>query len=470
MKISKLHIFSLLAAILALASCSSDRNSTEELLAHIPAEASDLVLINPEACGLTSPEGSRELARIIEASAGDKATASAIAEIMQGKAGIDLNRVALFRSGTDFYCMGRVEDKDALAAFARKNAGKDFTDKDGVKICGSLAVSGDYFWITANDAISPTTIKDFNSLDKKKSWLANDFASTLAESEAGIEIVADAQEAIGYLLPDGGMEGAALGMALSVVLADINYMAFSASFPKGTVEVKITPLDSRFRPAEYLLPAGKVDASAIAKAGLGGDAVVAVDLPAALMKQLQGILGMIGNAAGGTDFSGPLSAADGTFALALSQGADPALMLRVAEPAKGDAAAKALSALFFEGKEPACRMEGNILILGSTPVGGKNSPNLKPLEGAAFGLAGSGAFTGVKGVSYLSLAFRPEGKSLAGTLTLKMTDPKAAPLPALLAALTEAAQQTVNTDPSFDDDEEPLFDEADLDQLEKMMQ
>lgn len=250
---------------------------------------------------------------------GKKNLNKALEVISNGESGIVFSSIVVFSEGYYTYVTGLLNDTEAFKKLIdQEGSGSKFSTTDGVDICGDVAIKGNQFWIgNRSSAVDPTTIKGFTVLSEKQSYLSNDLSNQLLEMDHDITIVAD----VGGLISQSNAKLTSISMVkliLGAVFSDPQYLKTTIDFETGEAEIEVSMLNSKLKPAEYLLPKAQISQNAVSSLQNSGNAVLAIAMPQKLIDKFKNIGGSFG--ASVNTMLAPFDCIDGTIAAVV---ADP---------------------------------------------------------------------------------------------------------------------------------------------------
>lgn len=377
-----------------LSSCSGGNGDAMKLLKYVPDDATlvyvaEYDLFTDDNAAL-APEGVQSLLR---------------ADVVEHKpfVGVMIHERA--------YLTGLIEDVKAFADCVGKDAKTTPREESGVKYAGRYAWNDEMFWVSLmeNEA-RPADIKRLLEVKEKESMAASAYASTLCKGDKDIVWLCN----LGRVCDIAGSEGAQGRMALSVVFNGAEWIAGSCEVKKQSMEFDARVLDSRFKEAEYLLPAGKIDTGVFDYLH-SGNMLFAIDLPAELVSRLASLA----QAAGAGSFMEKFNGIDGTAALAFTGNRTASVVITVSDDAAGKNVANGL--VMLSGEEDV-KLEGHNVIMRTKDATGKLSlPGTDKMKGAILGFAANGAGLENKMIKSVYMVVEKEDKSLEinGEITLE---------------------------------------------------
>lgn len=313
--------YSLLAAIMLLfvavgCSKSGGDNDADSLLRTVPADASSVALLNiahtVDKLGGKSDGATIKLSKeYIEAIKNSQAlrdeSKKQILDTFEGKTGIALNSIVYFAAART-YITGLLNDPEKFIAYEQEqNPSLQWSDEDGGKVMGPLAVVGNQFWICTTGTPDVEQLKYYQQLNEKQSYVSSDAVSLLSDTKKAVTFVADVNKSLAFL-----PNSTSIRLGSSLIFNDMTYVAGYADIEKKNINASVSVLNSDMKPAELLLPTEKIDTSVVKSLGGGGNFIAAIGVSEKLVKKLSDAAG---SAFKGADaFAGMLKSIDGTIA------------------------------------------------------------------------------------------------------------------------------------------------------------
>lgn len=369
-------IAALAALVVALAFQACNQTAPADagsLLATVPADVSFVAVVN-SASILEKSDCKIEDAKVIpgkDAMASfDKIKSadikSTLTDLLNGDSGIDPSVMVVFKEGYTTYVTGVAAEPEKFKQSIEQKHNVKFSVKDGIETALNTAVAGNQFWVSLSGqtSIDINDVRHFSSLAENQSFMQNAYASNLAEVTQDVEMWCN----ISGLMNTSGLDfqqRAMAQMALQTLFDDPSALALSFSLAKGEFKIEMKVLNSKAKPAKFLLPSDKLDIASIA--GIGGttNMLAAVSVPGKLIEKLKkdtdkqrtSVLGIYLN---------ELGCLDGTIAYAQS-----------GENLKGvittDGKGVATLASFLNSMDVKTQMNGNVLNISKGQVTGKGS-------------------------------------------------------------------------------------------------
>lgn len=430
------RVLSLVTALLiilgATTSCSrSESADASDLLATVPADASIVAVANVNAildkagCKIDGDKitPSEEITSLIASF--KQPDARALAEsFFNGESGVDPSVVLIFAEGYYKYLTGVASDPDKFKETVAKQNKSQFSQTDGIDICGNVALKGNQFWANLGaNSIDPREVKHFSTLSKEQSFLSKKSADNLVKF--GTDIAGWANIAGSLNTASIPFQQRAMAqVALQTVFNDATDATFSLSFDKGEMTGSVGVLDSKGKPAKFLLATGTLDLKTIESIGGNTDALFAMSIPHKLIEQLQkdtqsksaSMLGI---------YLQTLGSIDGTVAVAADNGANA---LKGVVTTNGQSTSQLTSML--SGLGLTVRLDGKMLLFnkgqmtGNTPV----AELAKDFKGSVAGLAAVNPAAGKSDsaagqIRSFSITLRPESSSIALRFSAKSMQP-----------------------------------------------
>lgn len=311
----------LAALLLMMNSCSKDKADLSELLKTVPSSSAAVVGINLTAilekagCKVDGPEitPGKELQAILNKSNINGQDGFDV--ILNGESGIDPSGAVVFTAANRTYLTFSLADTDKFNKFVSKKTGQNFTDASaGVKVNGSIAVKGAQAWIELlNTTIDPVSVAAFSAQKESQSFLTNTFSEKIALMESDV-IGWGEINSILKMNHIGFSEMSMFNLVSAMLFEDAASLSFSLNFDKGKTNFRLSVLDNKNKPAKFLLPMDKIDASVIKELGGTCNGAMAFTITPKLVDKIK----KLGSAFGGTPFANMedfLKNVDGTCAI-----------------------------------------------------------------------------------------------------------------------------------------------------------
>lgn len=416
----------LCALLIALFSACSSGSSADmhDILSTVPSDAGlvagiDLASIIDEAGGKV--DGSKvELPDGVSKSMNaDPGTFKTLSELCEGQAGVSLTAVVFFTEGAHSYVTGLLDDPDKFRSYVSGKLNLAFKSVEGVDCCGFYAVKGNRFWIEQHRSIDGADVARFDGLGEKQSFLSNKYAETLCKMEHPVEVFSDINSLL--TLVDGS-SAATMRIAISACFKDACYATVTVAFDKRECKVDMNLLDSDFKPSEFLLPSGKVNADIVKGLDCSAPVFMGIALPGKLMKKVVDLAASFG---GGlpAEYTDMLKAIDGTLALAINP--DDSAFKGVVETT-GEGTADLVNALNMAvGAQGNVERDGKKLLLTTTkPLSGPITADKasSDLKGSIFAIcADVSKMKDTKNdmpFDFASVKAEPDGKSIKAEIRM----------------------------------------------------
>lgn len=321
MKTGKYLLLSLMALIaVGFNSCKKDTMDVTKLLSSVPSSASGVVVFNTEelledaGCKVKGHEiiPGDEVKGILQ-NAGNIARQDLMV-LFDGTTGIEPRGAVWFYDANRSFLTFSLYDVNKFEEFVEKKSGNKFTENEGVKICGNVAVRDAQAWIclSSGKRIDPDAIKGYASLSDSQSFLVTPMGEKLLVSEDDVRGWAMLNVYMNEILSRSQRSMATF--SLGFLFEDAESVKFSVEFSKGEIEAEAMILNSKGKPAKYLLSENKIDVSDIKSLGSSCDALMAFTVNQKMLKKFE----KLGNAFGGSqfgDFGEAFKNVDGTVAL-----------------------------------------------------------------------------------------------------------------------------------------------------------
>lgn len=291
MIMKKLNILlSIFASLLLLGACSpKDNSDLEHLLSSVPSDASAVVvmslpdMLREAGCKIASDGALTLPPELARAFAANRDLAPLGKALEKGESGLMAAPIVWFTEGDVFYFTGLLSDPAAFRQFAAEQQGEEFTDEQGVSLCGYIAVKGNQFWYSRS-SLGSKEINRFSGLDAKRSYLANDGASLLTDDDSDIRGIFDVNSLLRQTVAAGSRPMAQL--AVATLFKDAEYASLEVDFDKGEVEAEVKVLDSKMRPTRFLLPADRISEKTVLALGETADAVIGINISKKLVSTI----------------------------------------------------------------------------------------------------------------------------------------------------------------------------------------
>jgi len=310
----------------ALSSCKKEVADTSDLLSTVPSSAGVVVGVNLKSvlekagCKVDgsdiTPGG--DVQKWIDGQKGSTdSQREAMKLVLSGESGIDPVGAIFFTDAYNSYLTAMLADTSKFLEFVKKQTGKEFTETDGVKICGNIAVEGAQMWIciSSSDTIDPKAIKNYSSLEQAQSFMTNSFAGKISNMTNDLIGWAQIKSFSGSGMSFGDM--AKLNMFAAMLFENATSVSFTYDFLKGKMEGSAVVLNDKGEPAKYLLPADKIDVDKVKALASNAELVGAVSITKDLMKKIENVSSSLGGNMFGVVLN-MLGSLDGTVAVALS--------------------------------------------------------------------------------------------------------------------------------------------------------
>lgn len=430
------RFLSLITALLIILGATTSCQRTEsadasDLLATVPSDASIVAVANVQAmlekadCKVSNDQitPSEEITSLVASF--KKPTDKAIAEaFFNGKSGIDPSVALIFAEGYYKYVTGIAADPDKFKQTVSSITKQQFAVKDDIDICANVALKGNQFWVNLDaNSIDPREAKHFATLSKEQSFLSNAASERLSTFESDIVGWANIAGALNSSSVDF-QQRAMLQVALQTIFDDAADATFNLTFNKGEMSGSMGILNSKGKPAKFLLASQTLDMKTMESIGGNADILFAMGIPHKLIEQLQkdtqsksaSLLGIYLQA---------LGAINGTVAIASDTDGNA---LKGTVTTNGQSTGQLTS--FLDGLGLTVKLDGNMLqvskgqLTGTTPV----TELAADLKGAVAGLAAvnpkPGATTRFEGqLKSFALTLKPASSSIELNFNAKSTQP-----------------------------------------------
>lgn len=280
-----------LVMLLILGACSGNNVANiSDLLATVPNDASAVVAFNVrsalEKAGCTV-EGSKVTMNKTIEKALENSSGSDIKRFFNGEYGVDPSAAVIFVEGHEIYLTGYLAQPSQFKKAVEKETGAPF-EGSPVETSGNIALKTQQFWVRLShkNEINTDEIARFTSLTDRLSFLANDYGDNLADLNHDIK---GWSNIIG-LFNTAGLDfqsRSLLRMIMESVFEDAEDLTFEADFEKGRFVAVTRILNENGDPAKYLLPAEKIDISAIDKAPETANFLMAIATPERFISEIR---------------------------------------------------------------------------------------------------------------------------------------------------------------------------------------
>ena len=279
----------LVAVMLLLGSCRNSTTNIHDLLATLPKDASTVVAFNVhsslEKAGCKIDGSKVELSPEMKAAL-DKTNNPDVRQLFNGEYGIDPEAVVIFIEGRDVYLTGFLARPDDFVKAVSQQTGAPF-EGNGVKTSRNYAYKDNQFWISlSNDqTIHSSEVERFLSLSERLSFTANDYADSMVDLSHDIQGWSNIVGIVNAIGLDF-QERQFFRMGLETLFDDAVDLTFTADFDKGSFTSITQIINSKGKPAKFLLPADKIDVSTISGDNGSAGLFMAVALPEKLMQEI----------------------------------------------------------------------------------------------------------------------------------------------------------------------------------------
>ena len=321
MKIRNLSLAVLAFLLLGMFSCKKETVDVTDLLKSIPSSAAGVVVFNVE--GLLSDAGckikdheltpGKELMGILQGTSNKQEKEFMM--LFDGSTGIEPKGAAVFYDSSRSFLTFALYDVNKFCNFIEKRNGTKFTDEgNGVKLNGKIAVKGAQAWVllSSDKRIDPDGIAAYASLGVSQSFLTTEIGEKLLVEENDIRGWAIINTFVNEFVSRSNRSMVTLGMGF--LFEDPESVKFKADFKKGELEAECVILNSKGKPAKYLLPSEKIDVAAVKTLGSTCDAMMAFTVNSKLIKKFEQLGASFGGALFG-DLGEMFKNVDGTIGL-----------------------------------------------------------------------------------------------------------------------------------------------------------
>jgi hypothetical protein len=336
MKTSFLKLKSLAAVCLIVAllpvfnSCKKEAADVSDLLSKVPSSASVVVGVNLQSllekagCEVNGSEivAGKDLEEFLDSFKGSSSdNREAMKLFLSGESGIDPAGAIIFSDAYGTYVTAMVADTPKFTEFVKKQTGNDFTEENGVKVCGNVAMAGAQVWVNLTSGnVDSKAIKNYASLEPGQSFITNDFSSNISNMTHDI-VGWGKLNAFGRQNMSMG-DMAMVNMVVGMLFDGATSSSFYVDFLKGEIKASGAVLNDKGEPAKYLLPAEKVSVAEIKSLGTTAEAVAAMSITKGLVEKIEKLSSSFGGGAG--SMLSLVKSLDGTAAVAISNPDDMA--------------------------------------------------------------------------------------------------------------------------------------------------
>lgn len=425
-------ITALLIILGAASSCQrSESADATDLLATVPSDASIVAVANVSAmlekagCKVSDDKitPSDEITSLIASFKSPQAKAIAEA-FFNGNSGIDPSMALIFAEGYYKYVTGIAADPDKFKKTVTDITKQQFAVKDDIDICANVALKGNQFWVNiGTNSIDPREAKHFATLSREQSFLSNNAADRLSTFDSDIAGWANIAGALNSSSVDF-QQRAMLQVALQTTFHDAADATFSLTFNKGEMTGAMGILNSKGKPAKFLLASETLDMKTMESIGGNADMLFAIGIPHKLIEQLQkdtqsksaSLLGIYLQA---------LGAIDGTVAIASDTDGNS---LKGTVTTNGQSTGQLTS--FLDGLGLSVKLDGKMLQVSKGQLQGTASVAdlATDLKGAVAGLAAVNPKPGTSSrfeaqLKSFALTLKPASSSIELHFDAKSTQP-----------------------------------------------
>lgn len=422
-------LLSMLAVVIpVLGSCSHEKTDAGDLLSTVPSSAGMVVGINLrtvlEKAGC-KVDGSRitpgeDVKNWIESIAGSTdSQKEAMRMVLSGESGIDPAGAIFFTDAYNGYLTAMLADTGEFMDFVKKQTGNDFTESDGVKVNGNIAVSGAQMWVcvTSSAPVDAKAILSYTGLEQSQSFMSNPFSGKISTMTNDIIGWGQIKSLAGRGMSFTGLSK--INLLTGMLFEDASSFSFTCDFLKGKLEGRAEVVDTDGKPAKYLLPASKIDGGEVKGLASTAECVGAISITKDLVKRIE----KVSSSLGGNMF-GPvldmLGSVDGTVAVALSSIDNPEDGVSAVVTTDGNPSSELMSLLSQFGPT---RKEGKLVKVKSGEVSGtldvaSAADFLKTTTmGIVINSGSSSLGSQAEGMQTMSLGLAPEN----GSIVLKIS-------------------------------------------------
>lgn len=299
-----------------LAGCRKESSGEiADLLSTVPSGAGAVVTVNLQEiitkAGGKVTDGKAEPGEKFAAALKKVASQPELAQFFDESAGVDASAAVVFYASGRWYLTGRLRDPDAFRAWWEAK-GEQFEAAGELQAARKVAYKANRFWWGVTDVDVPS-VGDYATLSESRSWASHPNAKALSSGEHELAFMVDEQVIFSYA--GASMRPGQLRMALSAAFKDATAFTGYVDLLDGKMTASVTPISDDMKPAEILLPAGKVDGDLVEKLDCSASSVWAVAVPAKLTEKICSMLGGLGMVP--QSYVEAFRAVDGTVAVAV---------------------------------------------------------------------------------------------------------------------------------------------------------
>lgn len=292
--------------------CSGD---IADLLTTVPSGAGAVVAINLQQiitkAGGKVTDGKAQPGEKFEAAMRKAASKPELTQFFDESAGVDAAAALAFYASGRWYLTGRLRDPGAFRTWWEAK-GEKFEEAGELQVSRKVAYKANRFWWGLTDIDIPS-VSDYSSLSESRSWASNPNAPVI--TGGGHEVAFTLDEKVLFSYVGSELRSGELRMALSSAFKDVTAMAGYIDLLEGKMVAAVTPVDEGMKPAELLLPAGKIDGDMVKKLDCSAFTVWAVAVPARLSEKISSMIGGLGLVP--RSFAEAIRSIDGTVAVAV---------------------------------------------------------------------------------------------------------------------------------------------------------
>ena len=313
--ICKSAIVWLLAVVLLGACHKENSGDLAELLTTVPSGAGAVVTINLQEiiskAGGKVADGKVQPGEKMAPALEKAASQPELYQFFDETAGVDASAAVAFYASGRWYLTGLLRDPDAFRAWW-ESKGQTFEASGELQAARKVAYKANRFWWGLTDIDIPS-VGDYASLSESRSWASRPNAGNLTSGDHEIAFVLDEKVLFSYA--GGDMRSGQLRMALSSAFKDASAFAGSVDLRDGRMTASIVPVNDDMKPAEILLPLGKVSGDVVKKLDCSASKVWAVAVPGKLTEKVCSMISGLGLVPGSVVEA--IRPIDGTVAVAV---------------------------------------------------------------------------------------------------------------------------------------------------------
>lgn len=311
----------ILTAIMTLlmASCSNGaEDELKSLLQTVPSDAAvvgvaNLESINEKIEQKHSEKDSLKSLLVNTIGAQTISQQQSLTDLLEGKAGIKPGCLVYFEAAHD-YITGLIDDEKEFKAYVEKYTRSKFQKEGDFMTAGNTAYRGSQFWMQTSGSIDTEELTSLTRLTKTQSFLTTRYADKMLKLDHDISLISSFNRYVrttGRSSMEMNLISAALFDDASFVACEFD-LTGNKNNPLGC-KLNGEILNSKFKPAKFLLPTSTIDVEAVKKMDGRGNTIIAMAVSHKLIDKISKMASSFG---GGlpTQMSDILKTLDGTMA------------------------------------------------------------------------------------------------------------------------------------------------------------